>query len=156
MGDDGFAAPRPAAQVLRLFKRQKLRVSKRRTVLSEDLKHDKRCIGCDNTDRGFTGISITLRTGHNPASTIIQFYNFFRQLNSSSLSMWYPLFFHSSRNCCNAAPISFPADTPIFLKSWPLTGKEGTVHSCISLKRCSSPWYFSSSQILEFVLASLD
>lgn len=83
-------------------------------------------------------------------------YNFFRQLSSSSLSMWYPLFFHSSLSCCSAVPISFPEDTPIFRRSWPLTGKEGTVHSCISFKSCSSPWYLRSSKILELVLASLD
>lgn len=135
---------------------QKLWISNRRTALSKDLKYDKRYIGCVYSERRLTGISLTLGTGHNQFSTIIPFYDFFRQLNSSSLSIWYPLFFHSSLNCCNAAPISFPEDTPIFLKSWPLTGKIGTVHCCISLKRCSSPWYFRSSQILEFVLASLD
>lgn len=89
-------------------------------------------------------------------SFIITVHTFCIQLNNSSLSMRYPLFFHSSLSCCSAEPISFPQVIPIFRKSWPLTGKVGTVHCCISFKSCSSPWYFRSSKILEIVFVSLD
>lgn len=72
----------------------------------------------------------------------------FTWLSSSSLSIWYRLFFQMSRSSCRLVPISFPDVMPIFLRSWPLTGKRGTDHLWSSVSSFTSPWYFSSSHTL--------
>ena len=53
-----------------------------------------------------------------------------------------------SRRFWRVAPISLPEVMPIFLISWPLTGKRGMDHLCSSESSFSSPWYFSSSHTL--------